>query len=1044
MDKKFLIVKTQLIPPKLKNNSLRRDRLLKILEQNLDRRLVLIIGGAGYGKTTLLTQMVQTIKSPFMVYTISKNDVSLNVFLAYVMTGINQIYKGFGKRTKIVIETMKESKIDIEMLIGTFINELVETTKEELFIILEDYHLVQGIRQINDGMNYFIEHLPPNVHLIISSREELPLSLTRIKSKREVLEITTDEIRFTRDEMETLFKDIYKINIPPSIMKEVELSSQGWITSLQSLSYIVKKGMKDITKKIRHGRGNIEYFENEVFLQQPEEVRSFLMCSSILEEMTPESCDTILNRKDSLKRLELLVKKNLFISCKDEERKIFSYHPLFHNFLTYKINQETNARDLHLRAANYFESVSDYNKSIYHYFQANDINNAIRLIEKEGEQLVDAERFDILEQWFKELPGAIIQNNPSLLLYQGTILSRQDKLDGAMKLYKRARAIFVKEKKAGDLIRCVERMASLLNYRGDYMQAVRLGEKALKLTGKEKSLSKAKVLKVIGVAYACLDNYRKALSVMSECLEMCQKIGSREEEKLIKSIQNNLLGCYVNLGEYDRVIDIAEKLVKVELHTPNPYLGHICGNLGLAYMYKGNLLRARTTFQKAIWIHKKFNNKMGISETLADIGLLNFMMGKYKLSRVYLKRIAKLFGKKSLKLFAVYYISESYLYEGNLIKAEKWVNKLVAENEVYRTLYPLPGLIKLNLGYFDEAEKMLNLVLKNSLKSQNKIDRMLAYLSLAELYYRKGEEELLAKHLKKALKISGKYDYHFPLIRLGGINFALLGFAINNGIEANYAKFLLNEVESQYDLVVNFLGGLKFKWKGVEKDIRWKTQKAKSLFAYFLANRKKTFTRDQLVDLLWQDKSFHKGQSSLRNALSSIRSTIDPFIKEDMPIIEYKDDLYRINPQYNLWVDTEEFEQEIKEAEGWERKRNKAFSITKYEEAIAIYKGRFLPELYDSWCQDTHLFYSTEYIKILEKVADYYSKEKKYDRAIKYSKKIIEIDEFYEPAYKICIHSYISTGKRKRALDLYKKLERMLKDELHTLPSQEIKGFFNF
>jgi DNA-binding SARP family transcriptional activator len=259
-------------------------------------------------------------------------------------------------------------------------------------------------------------------------------------------------------------------------------------------------------------------------------------------------------------------------------------------------------------------------------------------------------------------------------------------------------------------------------------------------------------------------------------------------------------------------------------------------------------------------------------------------------------------------------------------------------------------------------------------------------------------------------------------------------------VEPQYVRFLLKEFNSKFDLRINFFGGLQIKKKEEEEIIiKWKTQKSKSLFCFLLANRKKRFTREQLMELLWPGEDPKKSQNRLWYSFTFIRNTLNSFIRKGNQLINYINETYGINSIHKIWLDFEEFEELIKEAHRWEERGKEEVSISKYESAISLYQGDFLIDMYEEWSEERRVFYKREYLQIMNKVANFYFKKQNFEKVIEYCSQIIEVDKFYEPAYLLIIQAYIKTGNRKSALDLYRKLRELLKTELHTEPSLEIK-----
>ncbi|MDD5529112.1 MAG: BTAD domain-containing putative transcriptional regulator [bacterium] len=1035
---------------------LKRERLLKTLQQNSDKKLLVITAGAGYGKTTLLIQFINELDAPFIFYKIGENDDSLITFISYLIEGIREIYKKFGLRIQSIIERFTSSNINREILMGTFVNELVDAAKSQtsqnsrrigknLFIILEDYHSVDKTEMINKAMDYLIQHSPPNIHFIISSRNTMPFSTVKLKAKADIFELGREELKFTSTETRKLFGETYGLNIPASQLREIEDSSVGWVTSLQLMSYLFAKDPKNAAKKIKHGKDTMDYFANEVFLQQSEKIQSFLVRSSILENMTPKSCNSILKIKDSSGILEGLTNKNLFISCVDEQKQIFCYHQLFRDFLLnrlFEIENEKNIKDLHLRAGDYFNYVKDYNDAIQHYLSAKCIDKAVKIIEIEGNNLIDTEKIEVLKKWVEALPDSIINKSPTLLLYRAKILLQQGKWDEAGKAYEASRKKFLriggKEKAAMAILGT----AFLVANRGDLKKGKSLLTKALKMSGKHPTFIRMKMLDMFGSFCFDTSDYQKMFSAFNEALEIAKKLKKHGDE--IRIIYRILYAKAIigDSQDGDRFIQETRQRIKESQISEYSQIWIFIRLAGILDL-RGEFKQSKDSLRRAIKLGIFFHSKQSMIHSLLEMGRLYLMMGNYKISRLLCERTLKLNDESKEEWAttqALNLISMGYLFENNSTKAEEYINKTEGQGFFLIT----KANIKIETGALKEAENILNKCLPGIVKSCDKYDLTLIYAALAKLYYKKQEEKLFSKYLRKALEVSRESNYSFVLTRLGRIDSSLLQFAVKEGIELHYAETLLKQIYFRYDLVINFFGGLKIsRGDGKTEDIKWRTRKAKSLFCYLLANRQESFSPDQLIELFWPEEKISKGRSNLHYTVSRIRDTIDSLAEKSVPVIDYKNGCYEINSQYKFQLDFEEFDKLIKEIHELKETEKEQIATPKYESMVGLYNGDFLPEMYEIWSEEERQYYKEQYLTALEKLASYCLKKRDFEKTLEYSEKIIAADEFNEPAYFMAMRAYSALGKRKEASILYNKLEKILKQELNIEPSAETKALFH-
>ncbi|MGB7055824.1 MAG: hypothetical protein WBE28_10935, partial [bacterium] len=274
-----MILKTKLQIPQVKPNTIKRERLIGLLKDNIDKKLILINAGAGYGKTTLLAQFITQVEMPTVCYHLEAHDSELTLFLSYLSTGLRKIYPRFGRRTRTILKTLAYPNGYTEMIIGTFINDFVENISSELLIVLDDYHNIDPSRRIDEALNYLLNHAPRNLHLIIATRQKPNFIMANLKARNELFELTDAALKFNRDEIYQLFKEIHDISLEQDELRTLEEHSEGWITSLQLIlqasgseirerikSHLLLRRTLDINK---WWSDYFNYFAQEIFAREP-------------------------------------------------------------------------------------------------------------------------------------------------------------------------------------------------------------------------------------------------------------------------------------------------------------------------------------------------------------------------------------------------------------------------------------------------------------------------------------------------------------------------------------------------------------------------------------------------------------------------------------------------------------------------------------------------------------------------------------------------------------------------------------------------------
>ncbi len=493
-------MQTKLQPPQVKGKVLRRERLLNLLKENLDKKLILICADAGYGKTTLLAQLCSEIDKPFMFYDLDTSDNDLATFFNYLVSGMQRHYPEFGQRTEGIIPQTR----NIEILVGTFINEFVEhcrflsspLTGEDkgggeksphFYIILDDYHHLQQNKEIGNALDYLLRHIPPNLHLIISSRPTPSLNLAYYLAKQELFKLEKEQLQFNIKEIQTLLKEVYGLKVPDSEIGRIEKHSEGWITAIQLILQKIGETGEDRAKEtlngyIASGEEIFNYFAREVFESQPKEIQEFLMKTSILDWIDADLCNSILASHNSAKILSYLQEENLFISL---NQNVYSYHHLWKQFLRINLERQFDKRfirNLHMKAAQYFKNKQELSLTFEHLILSESFDAAARFLQSNSKNLMKDGRLSAFIDFVEQIPLNLLYcKYPTILLSKAEILLLHGKIPSAKKIFEDLIPIFRKRHNYSSLARTFYNKSSLIRRKGDLLESLRISRKALKI-----------------------------------------------------------------------------------------------------------------------------------------------------------------------------------------------------------------------------------------------------------------------------------------------------------------------------------------------------------------------------------------------------------------------------------------------------------------------------------------------------------------------------------------------------------------------------------
>jgi LuxR family maltose regulon positive regulatory protein len=413
------LVSTKLRPFQTRPNLVARPRLIAKLEPEAGRKLMLISAPAGFGKTTLLGEWAASRSDEQCVAWVSLDEADNDParFLSYLVAALQTVEEEIGEG---VLSSLRApGSPPVEALTGALINELADVPGT-LAIVLDDYHLIDS-DNVHGIVAFLLERLPSNVHLLIASRIDPPLPLARLRARGQTTEINATDLFFTREEAVAFLKDTMGLNLSDEDVGALEARTEGWIAGLQ-LAALSMRDREDVPGFVRAFSGShrdvLDFLSEEVLERQSEQMRAFLLETSILQRLTGELCDAVTERDDGQEALERLERENLFVVPLDDERCWYRYHHLFADVLHGLLKQERTERvkELHLRAASWYERSGWASEAVEHALAAGDAGWAARLVEYYTQALLQRGEGVTVDRWLRALPAGLVRARPRLSL----------------------------------------------------------------------------------------------------------------------------------------------------------------------------------------------------------------------------------------------------------------------------------------------------------------------------------------------------------------------------------------------------------------------------------------------------------------------------------------------------------------------------------------------------------------------------------------------------------------------------------------------------
>lgn len=447
------ILATKLYVPAPRSNVVLRPRLFERLNEGLDRKLTLVSAPAGFGKTTLVSEYCSRQNSPVAWLSLEERDSNPERFLAYLVAALQTIMPQLGEGVLVALESPQPPPIDATLTV--LLNNIAETSND-FILVLDDYHSMDAA-PIDRAVTFLLEHAPPRMHLIITTRQDPQLPLALLRARDQLTELRAADLRFTSSEAAEFLNRVMGLNLSAQEIAALESRTEGWIVGLQLAALAMasagsKPGAQDRASFIQSFTGShrfvLDYLLDQVLLQQTEQLQTFLLHTSILDRLCGPLCDAVLDSPagSGTEILSFLERANLFLFPLDNERYWYRYHHLFADLLRQRLQQKSAAlslgtggvTELHQRASVWYENNGLVFEAFYHAAQAHDVERAERLIKSNRLPLHFPGAVRTILDWLDSLPKAVLDVRPalwarsaSLSLVAGITTGVDEKLDAA-------------------------------------------------------------------------------------------------------------------------------------------------------------------------------------------------------------------------------------------------------------------------------------------------------------------------------------------------------------------------------------------------------------------------------------------------------------------------------------------------------------------------------------------------------------------------------------------------------------------------------------
>ncbi|MCP4119214.1 MAG: transcriptional regulator [Desulfobacteraceae bacterium] len=1030
-----------------------RDRLTTLFNDICLQKLALVTAGAGYGKTTLVAHALEETGHDRLWYSLDTFDREFRLFMTYLVNGLRQTWPEFGAAIMGGLAGSASPNEQEEWLFR-FTRELETTVTRETVMVLDDYHLVQASVEINQALEFILERLPRNLHLVIISRTKPPLRTSRLRAGQQLLEIGERDLAFTAAEVRRLYQEVHKIAVNGETLVEIHQKTGGWAASLILFSYALKENPAFNTTPMDFKgsqRDIFNYLEENIFEIQPPEVKTFMVKTALLPMMDVRLCNRILNIGNAGELLPGLVENHLLTFPLDGTNQSFRYHHLLRDFLVEKLHKTCSPEEiekLHISIARAYEKENRV-EALDHYIDGKAFDRAAKLLTDHEIGFMMEGKTLYLRKSLSKVPEEVIRTHPQLLFMTARIHSVCGNPREAIVRLKAARKVFQKERSRKNALKCLVDLASQYYFTGHVREAKLLMEQVLDEIDATAPTFTITMTFLIFLS-AVLGEIGKADAYTEQAQSVIADYPEYERGVATALITLSTAYRYYITGDFHRAQALNLKLLeqvrdlKIDSCLPLTYYqcaatGFFLGEHEQGYEYAAKGVEASERIElrdsQKGWLYLAWGqNALGLGRTGEAMAHV----------------------RKSLGIFEI---------PGNrwgIANAHELRHQIrLARDDPARAKNDLSAALDIIDGYgLTLTQGMLEISMANLLIKEKAFDKALDLLNrsrenvrqasfylfrnfmlTARCHGENGDTGNARKWLKKALALADDKAYHSFVPKEAPWTASPM-----DGMNPGRARQTGNSANAAPCLTIHLFGTFRV-LKG-DREIppgAWKSSKALTIFKYLAANREMGFIqRDVLIELLWPDEDIKKTGKRFNVAMSALRKILEPDIapKAASAYIERRNNAYRLDPDAAGNIDVERFLIEFtagKRSAG----RDLDAAMQHFFAGEAVYKGPFLEENpYDDWCIREREHLHKEYLSLLCFIMDFHGAKKDYAKSIQYGEKFLKADPFDERTHRKLMEFYAALGNNPgviRAFDRCRATARAMDCPL----SKETVSLFN-
>ncbi|MDW0116960.1 BTAD domain-containing putative transcriptional regulator [Sporosarcina thermotolerans] len=1054
------ILLSKLMPPTPSATYMRRASFVKKMKMAEKVKLTLLHSGAGYGKSSGLAAYFHDTRALYSWFSVTEADDDILPFITYLTESIRRVCPHFGDSLSEWDDPdIYPRELYLERWLALFMNELFELEKP-FFIVIDDFHYVDHVFQINYLIEKMIGLLPPQIHLVVATRNRPRWSgLVKLKLTGQLTELVEEDFLFSEEEVSVFFEDYFDQVLTSEEAASIIQLTEGWAIAVNLLAIHVTDAEGDLSVEMKPALQDLfAYLSEEVFNRMMPEEQEWALAFSMFPMFSEELIKDFYGEQAAL-ILKELAGRHVFIQSIGEG--IYRYHALFQQFLErkwltvdkqqYEVNQK-KAAELYLHRKEQIPAIS-------HALKSGDTNFIGKTILENGAALIKSGQFEWLLEILKGLSFEMREIYYPLYYFEGEAHRYRAFYEKAREAY--SKCIQIAEK-LGDDYYAGRANAGIAHIYLDTIQpglaesylmnAILLAEKSEKTTPLEMELLKrqfAENLVNLGRASAAAEWVEREIhdkSILREgnldarialrrgkLIETQAILSSRVDDSTLPDAHREtdvlLSLIYVMTGQTEQAMESAAKGIRLGVAEKSGFIEAV-GRIRMGHAKiladPTDLITPKEFYIQAIERMDELNVSRGNAEAYMGLSILTTREGNYSEAIQY--------GKAGLH--ETERVNDGWL--SGLIHVGLSIVYFYARNE------------KESESHLQEAERIFK-------ECGDHYGEMVVAFWFMAIYDRLDNDDLFRAYSKQCFSLMMTHHYSFflssdtifgPFDRQSIHPLVLKAARLlptEAGIQQVVHFLQLDEVVSHpgYKLDVRVLGPFTMYLGFDEVDERkWQRDKAKELFLYLLLNKNRYVPKEEIMQALWMDADEKSADRDFKVALNALLKVIEPVrsAREPSFFILRKQTMYRLNPRAEIRSDLDQFNQFMEKGLSEKDAKQTVESLMK---AASLYKGKLFEEkLSVEWIAHQRDQTEQHFIQVIERLAQSFTRLREYGKTIEWAERLLHIEPTWEEAYRLLMYAHYQLQNRPQSIKWYMKCKAVLQEEFAIEPMETTEQMY--